>query len=548
MQICLNTLELWSIKKYKQEKRVIVMVTRVSGLSSGMDIDSMVTKLMTAERMPLDKIQQKKTYTEWQRDDYRTMNTALAELDKLIFDGIGKQSLLNKSTVTVSDPNALSVKSTGANFSGSIEVERVATAANMTSTLTGTDKIDPTKLLSEASFFGSSQTLVIQAVNKDGSLGAEKTIDIEATDTLNSLIAKINEKSDVRAFYDQASGKFSMTAKNTGNAVAIDSFDGSETDVAEIKLSSRVKGTTTPIDESMNFFTNALKLGADNTAAETENFKRTVGTNASVKYNGITIERASNTFTLDNAEITVKKKTTEPVTFSGVTDVDTAVDTIKKFVESYNALISNVKTKIGEQKNASYAPLTDAQKEAMSETEVKMWEEKARKGTLKNDSSLKSLLFSMRNSLSSSVTGVTLKSLSNIGISTTKDYASGGKLEINETKLKAALAEDPTGVYELFMKDGDATKGERGIARKLRDSLSAAMKDISANAGTASSGNSTFTLGKLLTSYDDKISSFEEKLQAKETRYYKQFSAMEKAMQKANSQSSSISSYFSQGS
>ena len=73
---------------------------RISGLASGMDIDSIVTDLMKAERIPLDKIQQKKTYTEWQRDDYRTMNTALSELDTLIFEGIGKQASFNKKTVT----------------------------------------------------------------------------------------------------------------------------------------------------------------------------------------------------------------------------------------------------------------------------------------------------------------------------------------------------------------------------------------------------------------------------------------------------------------
>ena len=95
---------------------------------------------------------------------------------------------------------------------------------------------------------------------------------------------------------------------------------------------------------------------------------------------------------------------------------------MKKFVESYNALIANVKGKVEEKKNTSYPPLTDAQKKAMSETEIKLWEEKARKGTLRNDSSLKTLLFSMRNSLASSVNNTSFKTLSKIGISTTNNY------------------------------------------------------------------------------------------------------------------------------
>ena len=93
---------------------------RISGLASGMNIDEIVTNLMTAERMPLDKITQKKTYTEWQRDDYRTMNTALSELDTLIFEGIGKQASFNKKTVTVSNADVLSVKNVNStsDFSG----------------------------------------------------------------------------------------------------------------------------------------------------------------------------------------------------------------------------------------------------------------------------------------------------------------------------------------------------------------------------------------------------------------------------------------------
>ena len=96
---------------------------RISGLASGMNIDEIVTNLMTAERMPLDKITQKKTYTEWQRDDYRTMNTALSELDTLIFEGIGKQASFNKKTVRVSNENAISVKNVNStsDFSGEIK-------------------------------------------------------------------------------------------------------------------------------------------------------------------------------------------------------------------------------------------------------------------------------------------------------------------------------------------------------------------------------------------------------------------------------------------
>ena len=75
---------------------------RIGGLASGMDIDQLVGDLMKAERMPLDKLTQKKQYLEWQRDDYREMNKSLLELDTLIFDGVFKQGSYAKKTVSVS--------------------------------------------------------------------------------------------------------------------------------------------------------------------------------------------------------------------------------------------------------------------------------------------------------------------------------------------------------------------------------------------------------------------------------------------------------------
>ncbi|USK84857.1 flagellar hook-associated protein 2 [Peribacillus asahii] len=514
------------------------MVMRVSGLASGMDIDDIVSKLMTAQRVPLDKLYQKKTYTEWQRDDYRTINTALSELDRLISDGIGRQASFIKKTVSVSNPNAVSIKNVNSttDFSGTIEVKELATAATMVSTEKVMDVTNATKF--------AGQTITIKAINKDGTFDKVKdkdgnivdkvfTYEVKSDDTLDSIISKINAESGVTAFFDEKSGRFSITAKNTGKAVS----------EHEIALSS-----------SGDFFTK-LKMSATSTEAATADLKNdsgivvgkagTVGENAEVVYNGLTIERSSNTFRINGAEFTLKEKTTGPVTFSSTADVDTIFDTVKKFVDSYNGLIATISSKTSEKKNSSYPPLTDEQKKEMTEDQVKKWEEQARKGTLRRDSTLTSLLTKMRTSLYTQVGGTSLGTLDKIGITTTKNYLEGGKLEIDEEKLKAAIAEDPNAIYELFMQDGDPKEGKQGIARRLREELSAGMKTISEKAGSASSVNSSFTLGKLLNEYDKKIDSFNDRLTALETRYYKQFTAMETAINKANSQSASLSSYFS---
>ncbi|MFB5282837.1 flagellar hook-associated protein 2 [Peribacillus sp. Hz7] len=536
------------------------MVMRISGLASGMDTDDIISKLMTAQRVPLDKLYQKKTYTEWQRDDYRTINTALSELDRLINDGVGRQSSFIKKTVSVSNSNAVSVRNVNStsDFSGTIEVKELATAATMVSK-------EPSTITDSTQKFGEGhvlegQTIKIKAINKDGSFdrntdGTDKWFEYTITkdDSLQSVIDKINAGSGVNAFFDEKTKQFSITAKNTGNA-------GGEEAAIQLKA---VKADGTEVTESgENFFTDIMKMSADNNEAATANVKDalgndrldslgnpikagTVGTNASVTYNGLDITRSSNTFRINGAEFTLKEKTTGPVTFSSTADVDAIFDTVKKFVESYNGLIATISSKTSEKKNSSYLPLTDAQKKEMTEDQVEKWEEQARKGTLRRDSTLSSLLTKMRTSLYAEVKGTSLGSLTKIGITTTDNYLEGGKLKIDEEKLKAEIAEDPNAIYELFMQNGDSKDGKQGIARRLRADLGAAMKDISEKAGSASSVNSSFTLGKLLSDYDKKINSFEERLTALETRYYKQFTAMETAINKANSQSASLMQYFS---
>ena len=149
----------------------------------------------------------------------------------------------------------------------------------------------------------------------------------------------------------------------------------------------------------------------------------------------------------------LNKQLQVPVTFSSTPDVDTIYDTIKKFVDSYNGLIANISDKTSEKKNNDYPPLTDTQKEALSEDEIKKWEKLAKKGTLRRDSTLSSLLTKMRTSIYSSVSNTSFGSLAKIGISTTNNYLEGGKLEIDEEKLRAAIKEDPNGIYNLFMVD-----------------------------------------------------------------------------------------------
>ncbi|WP_312092833.1 flagellar hook-associated protein 2 [Niallia sp.] len=507
------------------------MVLRIGGLASGMDIDTLVEQLMTAERVPLDKINQKKTYTEWQRDDYREMNSLLLDLDNTIFNGVSKQASFIKKTVAISNSDALSVKNVNStiDFSGSMKIKELATAGTMQS-FTASKITDSSKKLSEFGII-DNQVIKISAITKDGVM-QEKPYELTITkdDTLDSVIAKINKDSGVTAFFDTKSQKISITAKNTGEMA-----NGSP----EIILS----------DDGVSpnkFFNNILGINSNNkVTAPDGKLYGTSGTNAKIEYNGLEITRPSNTFTINGVEFTAKKVTTEAVTFSSTPDVDGILDTITQFVNKYNEAVEKIRAKTTETKYRDYPPLTDTQKEDMTEDEIEKWDKLAKSGTLKSDSILTNVLTKMRSNFSSPVSGTsTYSQISQIGISTTSNYLDGGKLTIDEDKLRAAISADPNAVYELFQKDG-ATSSEQGIARRLRDSLKTAMSDITTKAGKSTSVNNTFTLGKLLNNYDSQITRFEDKLESLETRYWARFTAMESAINKANSQSTYLTSMFS---
>ncbi len=187
--------------------------------------------------------------------------------------------------------------------------------------------------------------------------------------------------------------------------------------------------------------------------------------------------------------------------------------------------------------------MTDDEREELSEKQQEKWEEMARSGLLKGDMVLSGVLSSMRMDMYSTVeTNGIFKQLASIGIKTTANYLEGGKLEIDEAKLKAALEEDPESVENLFR--GNDSEAGKGIVHRLYDTVDASMKKLQEKAGRATSTNQQFTLGRELISVDKSIDRFEDKLKLTEERYWRQFTAMERAIQQANQQSAYLMQQF----
>lgn len=503
---------------------------RIGGLASGMDIDTLVGDLMKAERIPLDKLAQKKTMLEWQRDDYRSMNKLLEELDRAIFDGIALQGTFNKKMVTSTNPNAVSATASGSasNITSTITVKELATARNWVSGTiydSGVNAKATDTLKDVNALFGVDPITLKINVKKPGSSSFEavaKEITIDPTkDTLESVAKKFSESGlEMSAFYDESTGSFVISNNLTGSG-SILSLEDTDT----VDFFNKIGFTS-------NVTANGTELGAVNT----DN-----GTNAKFDLNGLTnIVRSSNNFTISGVSYSLKALGT--ATINSATDTDGVVDSIKQFVDKYNETIEAINKKTAETRYRDFPPLTDAQRKDLSDKEAELWDEKAKSGMLRGDSILSSGLNTLRQNMYATVTtgDTDYNQLSEIGITTTNNYLDKGKLKIDETELRKALADNPDAVMKLFTADD-------GIAKNLRKTIDATIDKIELKAGNALRTNAQFTLGRELTDVDKRISAFEDRLVQVEDRYWRQFSAMEQAIQRSNQQSMYLMQQFGGG-
>src|SRR5699024_5741750 len=114
-----NILEYWETRKFKEAR---LMVMRVGGIASGMDIEAMVQKLMEAERMPLDRLKQQQTTLTWKRDAFREINSTLLELDKMMLD-MKMSYTYNPKTAVSSQEGAITATANSNASNGSYEIK-----------------------------------------------------------------------------------------------------------------------------------------------------------------------------------------------------------------------------------------------------------------------------------------------------------------------------------------------------------------------------------------------------------------------------------------
>jgi len=602
---------------------------RITGMASGLDVDTMVKSLMRAETAKLDKVKQSKQTVQWKQDLFRDIINDLSSFKGTYFDVLKPDSYMlsgnsyagfdvtSVDAVTGGAPGVTATAGAGAasgtytvavtklakpstisgsalNQSGTVTVgnwqgKEIGLSINGGAAETITIDNPPTVVTMEdlvnningkIAANGNLNGKVI-AVEDGGKIkfNALTTSSVKITDAttvagdLDNLKGKIVNPSATTALSDlgmAAPANFNITYNGTTKAVTIDNTKTINDTINAITTAtsgnviakfSQLTGqftlatSSTGSSASINIDASisALGLSAGNGTGQQDASVQITPQGGSA----VTVNRSSNNFNIDGINYTlVKEGTTSTVSVNA--NAQKTFDKIKGIVDKYNEIIGKISAKLSEKTAKGYAPLTDEQKKEMNDEEIKAWETKAKEGLLRNDNQLSSMLTNMRRAFFDTVEGAGV-TLSEIGLNTSSDTTQGGKIVIDETKLKDAIQAKGDQVASIFMKasstaySADAFSStrykEEGIFQRINDVLSDYIR-TSRNSGgkrglllekAGIKGNaSEFSslLSKEISDKDKLISQLTERLTDKENKYYIQFSKLEKAMQQSNNQSS----------
>ena len=424
------------------------------------------------------------------------------------------------------------------------------------------------KTADDGSKSGTTYTVKADALGIDGTVGYDK--DATAGNTVSAaFVAKV--ANNFTSADISGTTKLADLGIKVGTTFSVNGKDfvvDDKSTINDFTTAISKMGVSASFDASHGrFYFNASKTGAandfnltssDSSALEAlglgSGAEKVDARDAIIYYNNVKYTSDSNTLTVNGLTITAKAKTDSAVNIEVAADVDSAYNTIKNFVKSYNELIDEM-NKYYNEKDAGYDALTDDEKSKLSDTQIEKWEEKAKQGLLRRDSTLQTLLSGMRTTLNQGVQ-VTMAdgstktmTLASLGI-VTGDYTENGKLHILGDEDDDQYSSETNTLKNLLESGSDivgqvigGTTSTSGVGTQMYDYLRKSMTRIEGARSTQTFYNDK-TLDSEIDDYDDDIDKWDEKLQKLEDKYYDQFSKMESAMAKLQSQQSYLSSLF----
>lgn len=485
---------------------------RITGLGSGLDMDKIVTESMKPYRIKVDQTQQKRDIVEMKQQLYRDVIKDSREFHDKYFDIVKPDSLLaSKNWGTAkfesSDSAVVSVNGLagGKAENYKVSVTQLATAPKIT--LTTADLAD---------------TVTVEYNNTVAVIDISGVTEQDRAKKLNEGLSSMG----MSATYSSFAKGIVIEAKETGAKI------GTETNSFVV-----TRGAVTA-----------------NSSVGT-NVKATItGANGAITYDDTNV-LGKNKAVIDDVEfsfngITVTAGVDKPVGITGKTDAKATVDKIVSFVNDYNVLMEKLTMMTSQKRNNNYMPLTQEQKKEMSESEVKLWNEKTKEGQLNRDSDVTRIVSKMKEAMTS-VMGASINPES-IGINPVKEYGTkNGTFAVDIDKLTKSLENNSEEVMNFFIAippEGTPENekvAKTGIIQKLKTILyeetvtasSSLIKKVGIK-GTSSGSNNELT--RSIEQYNKKMEDMEKNFKRREQLLYSKYAKLEVTMNKYNAQQASM--------
>lgn len=541
------------------------MPIRITGLNSGLDTEAIISELVSAYRTKEEKYQKAQTKLSWKQDKWKDLNIKVRSL----YDNISNLRFTSAWTMkktTVSDSTKATVTAAGSCVNGTqtLKIKQLAkgtyiTGGEISNTSAGTAPTSATKL-SELGYTGSGGDIQV----KDSSGNVVKTVSVTGKTTIKDLVSALNGAGDTKASFDATNKRIFMTSNKTGEQNAF-SLDGDADILKTVGLSK--EGGASIVD-----------------AQDSE-----------IELNGAKFTSANNTYTVNGLTIDCLAETgNSEISITTSVDTQSMYDQVKSFLSQYNSLMKEMYSLYNADSAKGYEPLTDSEKDQMTDTEVEKWEEKIKAALLRRDDTLDGIMSTMKNAMSTSyyiyngnaVTydsdkqyykcngnaiknsdGSYVTSASQLKLWASANGAKKYSLSSFGIKTEAYATMTANSSQDAYHIDGDAddsvSKNNSDVLLNMLssdpDTVSSFMKQLTSGLYSAIDTkmksvkglSSSYTIyndiemAREYSDYTDTISKWEDKLTDLEDSYYKKFAAMESALASLQSQSSSLSSLLS---
>ena len=306
-----------------------------------------------------------------------------------------------------------------------------------------TIKSDSAVTLGEKDFYIASGTTTVETKNADASYIAAAGVN-SMTFNVDGNEVVVNASSTEGIKMQDLVDAGIVTIDNAGNITAAADIDGVSDEAKTLLNTIFNKDTGIQGANATDTITAYGTNSSITVSSDGENFVTYTSANNSFNFDGTNIN-------LSNAENFVAATEDEYITIDTARDTSGIKDAVVKFVDDYNKLLDSlydeVTTSRPKSSGSYYDPLTEEQKEEMSEDEIKNWNENAKKGLLYRDTSVQRFLSDLRGAMASAVDGMTLGSM---GITLTDSWQDHGKLEIDESKLDNAISTYGDKIADFF--------------------------------------------------------------------------------------------------